>query len=146
MIFLTIVSCDSSNDREGNMVTSFQIDAELNQHLELFLREASKKNIEINSTLLGKMDLEFRDLPLNVLGTSRETKEGRIEIFINSSIQNGNSKWVTLHELGHGLLGMKHRDTPLSIMNPINVDELLEAEDPEKVFDEFFQKKYLYEL
>jgi len=146
MSFMIVASCDSAKNHAPNMTAGFQIEAELNQHLELFQEEASKRQIGINPQLLEKLDLEFRDLPPNVLGTTRETNEGRIEIFINSSLQNGNSKWVTLHELGHGLLGMKHRNSLLSIMNSTNVDELLEQSDSEQIFDEFFQEQFLDEL
>lgn len=110
--------------------------------LQLFLQEAAARDVPIDSDDIERLDLIARNTPPGVLGTCRETREGRLEVVISEDLHDEELTWTIFHELGHCLLGMKHRDEHPSIMNTETEMGNLAGMSRKEILDEFFQAKF----
>lgn len=139
LVLLVTNSCDSdvaSDQSVGNVQLPL-----LEDYLDVFLKEAEKRGVVIDKDKLDSLELIYREQPPNVLGVCRVTASNRLEVSIDPS-RPVSVKWTTIHELGHCLLRMLHRDDVLSIMNSVEVSIKLDEADPDELFDEFFQDKF----
>ena len=122
------------------------IEPELKPHFYTFLEEADKRGIAINPERVANLSIRFADLPSGTTGLCTTSElDGRaeiVEIQISSSLRGGNLEWVVIHELGHCLLHMQHRETLLSVMNSAIFTSELNQKDREQIFDEFFDPQY----
>lgn len=143
---LMLCCCDSSDssvlDPAGGELSAEQA---LVSGLQFFLDEAKARNVYIDPLDIERLDLISRNMPPGVLGSCRETKEGRLEVAISGDIHDEDLEWIILHELGHCLLGMVHRDGNISLMNTEYVAARLTGLSRKAILDEFFQPEFFYE-
>lgn len=121
------------------------VDPELEPHLKTFIEEARLRNIPLDAHILDNITIIFAALPTDKAGLCTRWHDGANTIKIATSWRGENTEWVVIHELGHCVLGMVHRNTNLSIMNsPFYVQKLDQA-NRKSLFDEFFTPAYFDE-
>lgn len=147
IIILSVVlcGCDSSDFSVLEPETA-EVGAEqtLAAGLQGFLDEAKARNVHIDPHNIERLDLVSRNMPPGILGSCRETKEGRLEVVISEDLHDEDLEWVLFHELGHCLLGMIHRDENPSVMNAYDVVKNLAGMSRKDILDEFFQAEFFY--
>ncbi len=157
VVGLTIFYCSCDSDSSDSVRTGLNpiftpspttppvnIDAELQQYLNTFITEAAARNVTLNTQRMANLTLKFGPLDPGTLGECA-TDPGDltfIEVVINETLRGSNPEWTTIHELGHCILRMEHRDDVLSIMNAFDSDAQLDAANRVTIFDEFFDAQY----
>jgi len=146
ILCLYLISCDSG-DNNGNQESLETpkgdiTETQLMTHLNTFLEEASKRDIALNPERIANLTIRFAPLEPGVTGLCTSKSDGYTEIKIASALIGTNTKWVVIHELGHCILNMLHRDTALSVMNSAINEPALDQADREQIFDEFFDPQY----
>ena len=140
---LCLASCDSSSSDAGG-ISGFldsPVDPELQVYLNEFLVEADKRGVAINGDRMSRLVIEFGDIESDALGIC-STGLLTNTITISNDATPDQYRWVVIHELGHCILRMEHRDNTLSLMNSTLRLGLLDSLDETAVFDEFFQEQF----
>ena len=142
---LLLGSCDSdsssSNIDISNVDPTQRIHPQLQPYLNQFIQEAIDRGVPLNTNRMDNLIMRFEDLPAGTLGTCG-TGNGLNEIIISNTISSTQYKWVAIHELGHCILRMLHRDDTLSIMNSTSRQSRLNQIGDQAAFDEFFQERF----
>jgi len=139
---LLFVSCDSgSSGSSSSSIASSNVDARLQVYLNEFMAEAGKRGVALNGNRLSRLDIQFGELEQGTLGTCSSSSE-KNEITINNDINQSQIRWVVMHELGHCILRIEHRDNVLSVMNSVLRQPQLERLGDDAAFDEFFQEQF----
>ena len=144
-------SCDSSSTSSSQDPTSGDtskqvIDPELKPYYDIFIAEALARNINLDEFAfnLANLKLQWGQVPADSLaecGTNPDDPS-LVQITVSESLRGAqNLEYTVIHELGHCILHMEHRDGVLSIMNTDDTDEL-DIADRNDLFDEFFQTQF----
>jgi Zn-dependent peptidase ImmA (M78 family) len=121
---IAMSACSFNDDIE------YRIDPQLKPHIDFFLHEATKRDIEIQKYNLV---VTWDDLDSDVGGDALKMGYQRV-IRINIKHKNNpRLRYIVMHECGHILLNRKHC-TQKSIMNPIMKEYILD----DKLIDELF--------
>lgn len=140
LVLLGFSSCDNDSSSSSS-ITQGSIDPRFQPFVNEFISEASQRGVSLNSNRLFSLVVKFGALDANTLGTC--TSGGNTnEITINNQIADNQIRWVVIHELGHCLLRMEHRNDVLSIMNSVLRQRQLDAWSSKAAFDEFFQPRF----
>ena len=152
ILCLHLISCDSGdvnsnqegveNPNTGDITAGDITETQLMAHFNTFEEEAAKRDIALNPERIANLSIKFAPLEPGVTGLCTSKSDGYTEIKIASSLRGTNTEWVVIHELGHCILNMLHRDTALSIMNSAINESALDQADREQLFDEFFDLQY----
>ena len=144
LFILALPSCDSGGNSDASVAETFEqrVDAELQVHLDTFLREAAVRSIDLNQNRLDVLTMQFGPLDNNVLGTATTLNDTIADVVINENLRGVDVEFTAIHELGHAILHMDHRDDVLSIMNSFSTDAFLALRSDQENFDEFFQEQF----
>lgn len=138
-------SCDSDSDSSTPIITtnapSSNIDSRLQVYLDEFIIEAGKRGVALNADRLSRLDIQFGVLDSDTLGTCSSSSE-KNTITINNNITQSQLRFTVIHELGHCILRIDHRDDVLSIMNSTLREAELANLGDEAAFDELFQERF----
>lgn len=150
---IMLSSCDSSSSSPSQGPTSGDtseqaIDPELKPSYDIFIAEALARNVNLNSDefafRLANLKLQWGQIPADSLaecGTNSDDPS-LVKITVSEELRGApNLEHTIIHELGHCILHMEHRDGVLSIMNTDYTDEL-DAADRNDLYDEFFQAQF----
>lgn len=141
-LFFGFASCDSgSSSSSFTSVGDPAVDSVLQVYLNEFLVEADKRGIDLNGGRLGSLTIRFGDLEPGTLGLCSASSQENVVTVSNEATED-QYRWIVVHELGHCVLRIDHRDDVLSVMNSALSFRRLNNLGEEAVYDEFFQEQF----
>ena len=141
LLFFTSCDSGSSDSSISSGIGSTSVDSRLQVYFDEFLSEADKRGVALNGNRLSNLQIEFGDLDAGTLGTCTTGGLDNVIIISNDATED-QYRWVVIHELGHCILRIEHRNDILSIMNSSLRLNQLNRQDEEALFDEFFQEQF----
>ncbi len=137
-----LVSCDSgSSDSLSSSIGNSEVDPRLQVYLDEFLTEADRRGVTVNGNRLSTLSIQFGELESGTLGICSSSSRENV-ITVSTEATEDQFRWVVVHELGHCILRMEHRDNTLSAMNSALSLRRLDSLGEEAVYNEFFQERF----